>query len=204
MIKTLFALLISILFIQNNGFAAKIKIENLMDVPEFNFYIDSVIVVQEEQEVIGYRFKHKKLKSFKLEEKRIDRTLQDLFQQSFPFEAGKRRLILKINRIIYNTLDQSSEFGANITFIEKVNGQLVDLGTIRSSWVNENTLSNSFSAKVRGDDLVINLAFLFLEFVAYEEANKSLNKNMLTEADLSSSVSLTSSNFPILSQPKPS
>ncbi len=126
MLRTLMVLLISIVFIQSNGFAARINIKKKMDVPEFNFYIDSVIVVQEEQHIIGHGSKHKKLIPLKLKEKRIDLALQNLFQQSFPFASEKRKLILKVNRIIYNVYDQNSEFGVNITFIENVNGQLID------------------------------------------------------------------------------
>lgn len=202
MIRIILLLLISNVFISNESFAAKIKIQTLMEVPEFNFYIESVLVVQEEQYIIGHRFNHDQLTPFELEEERIDLMLQNLFQYSFPYQEEKRKLILKVNRIIYNTFDQSAEFGANITFIEKVNGQLIDLLTVRVSWVNENTLSNFFPARARGDNFVKDLEFFFLEFLEQEAQNNS-DRKIIKQEDLSTPILIKAENFPVLANLHP-
>lgn len=203
MIRIILLLLISNVFISTESLAAKIKIQTLMEVPEFNFYIESVVVVQEEQYIIGHRFNHDKLTPFELEGERIDLMLQNLFQFSFPYQEEKRKLILKVNRIIYNTFDQSAEFGANITFIEKVNGQLIDLATVRVSWVNENTLSNFFRARARGDNLVRDLEFFFLEFLEQEAATKETGRKMVSASELSTPITRNAANFPILANLNP-
>lgn len=70
--KRFSTLLILTLLIHNVGLAAKIKINKTIDLPEFNFYVDSVIVVQEEQSIIGYNEEYRTLTPLKLKEKRID------------------------------------------------------------------------------------------------------------------------------------
>lgn len=200
MARIIFLLLISIVFVQSTSLAARIRIKTNMDVPEFNFYIDSVILVQEEQHIIGHRIRHKKLIDLDLKEKRIDNALQNLFQRSFPLKDDKRRLILKINRILFNTYNKNSEFGANITFIEKVNGEYLDLGTINSFWTNENTLSSPYSSIARGQDLVKSLEFLFSEFLDKEA---SINEQkILSLEELSNPIIINSSNYPIIDKPQ--
>lgn len=196
--KSAILIVVALFFFQVNGNTRNIKIVDLIDIEGFEFYVDSVIVVQDEQFTIGHRMRHDELEPFKLPYGRIDRTLQELFQQSFPYEAGKRKLILKVNRIIFNTFNQNSEFGANITFIEVVDGNFIELVTIRSSWVNESTLSSSSSKKSRGENLVKSLEFFLMEFVE-ELSTKDNNAKILSEEDLTKPIAINAQNFPVLS-----
>ena len=202
MTRVVFLLLISIVFVQSTCFAARIKIKTNMNVPEFNFYIDSVIVVQEEQHIIGHDLRHKKLVDLKLKEERIDKALQKLFQRSFPVKEGKRKLIIKINRIIFNSFDENTEFGANITFIESINGELVDLGTIHSFRINQNSPYLLYRARLRGQDLVKCLEFLFLDFLEHERSIKE--QIIFNNSEISNPIEVNSYNFPILDKPQSS
>lgn len=182
-------------------FAASIEIETKMEVPNFNFYIDSVFLTQNEKYTIGYKFKHTKLDPFELQGgRRIDNVLDNLFKQSFPETENKRHLIVKVNRILFNTFDLTSEFGANITFIEKREGKYYDLGTVAVAWVNENSLPNSLSAKKRGENLVINLSLFFEEFLEQLKNSGSDSGALIKVEQLSEKKEISSDSFPVLDQ----
>lgn len=197
--RIIFFLLCLFVIVPSDVFGARIKVRTKLEVPDFDFYVDSVIVLQEEQKVIGHMSEHKKLKPFRLKEKRIDLMLQNLFQRSFPEKEGKRRLILKVNRIIYNTFDNNSEFGANITFIENVDGRQIELGSFKMFDIHQVDLDKIFFiARVRGEDLVNHLQSYLKEFVDYE---KSIEKESLQEHDELGHIArfeLNNENFPIL------
>lgn len=200
MLKSFLLIFFSIVLAQGNLYGSRIVIKNKLLVEEFDFYVDTVILVQEEQKVIGHLQKHKKLKKLRLKEKRIDLALQNLFQNSYPIKEGKRRLILKVNRIIFNVFDRSSEFGANITFIEKVNDNLIELGTIETFVINENTIRPVLKAPYRGLDLVVSIESLldkFLEHVEEQDDHKVLSKS-----DINKPIEINKNSYPIIEKPK--
>lgn len=193
------SLIILTLTIHNVGLAAKIKINTTIDLPEFNFYVDSVIVVQEEKNIIGHQIEYKKLYPLSLEEKKIAVALQNIFRNSFPKKEDQRCVIVKVNRIIFNTFEKNSEFGINITFIENVDGSFHELGTIQSFWLNENTLPEMFPAYSRGYDLVKCLAIVCRDFVLLEESGKEFT--VITKEEVYKPIELNTLNFPIIEIP---
>jgi hypothetical protein len=192
-------LILCFLFIQHTIYANNIKVNHTIDLPGFNFYVDSVIVVQEEQVVIGHNIEYRKLSPLKLKEKRIDLALQNIFRKSFPLNDDSRHLIIKVNRIVFNTFDRNSEFASHITFIENRNGELLELVTLRSSWTNENTLDIFFQASSRGYDLVKCLARVCRDFLASE----SLKNEFLSvgKEELYQPIEINAENFPIIKNP---
>lgn len=193
------SLIILTLTIHNVGLAAKIKINTTIDLPEFNFYVDSVIVVQEEKNIIGHQIEYKKLYPLSLEEKKIAVALQNIFRNSFPKKEDQRYVIVKVNRIIFNTFEKNSEFGINITFIENVDGSFHELGTIQSFWLNENTLPEMFPAYSRGYDLVKCLAIVCRDFVLLEASQDEFK--LITREEVYKPIELNTLNFPIIEIP---
>lgn len=197
--KRFITLIILTLLIHNVGLAAKIKINKTIDLPEFNFYVDSVIVVQEEQSIIGYNEEYRTLTPLKLKEKRIDSALHSIFRKSFPLNEQSRHIIIKVNRIVFNTFDRNSEFGSHITFIENKNGELRELVSLRSSWTNENTLDMFMPAHSRGYDLVKCLARVCRDFLISESSQNEFR--IIASEELYQPIEINAINFPIIDNP---
>ena len=81
----------------NIKFAEPLKVEN------FNFYIDTVYVAQEEQKKVGYHWMENTKDFYKIgSSKNISLGLQNLFDKSFPKDGIKTPLILRVNKILYS------------------------------------------------------------------------------------------------------
>jgi hypothetical protein len=103
------------------GVFAQIKLTQPLTVENFNYYIDTVYVAQEEQKIVGYHWKSKSKRANKFKKfKNISLGFKDYFDLSFPNDGIKQPLIVRINKILCSTSEVSNKSNTilHISFLQ--------------------------------------------------------------------------------------
>ena len=103
-----------------SGVSAQITFTQPLSVENFDFYIDTVYVAQEEQKVLGYHWLPNSKDTYKFKKrKNISLGLQNLFDESFPDDGTKEPLTIRINKILYSAsiVTETADLILHISFL---------------------------------------------------------------------------------------
>lgn len=188
-------ILVSISFGQINiKFAEPLKVDN------FNFYIDTVYVAQEEQKKVGYHWLENAKDFYKIgNSKNISLGLQNFFDQSFPKDGIKTPLIIRVNKILYSASIVSDTFDVilHISFLSSDGETYHHLYTTSKLYKQIKFEPESKILKIPEYKLREAFTSCFNDFVNNYDSSE---KTIITQEELTNSVLLYQNELEVLQQ----
>jgi hypothetical protein len=195
--------LLFILFINsvlsNESLASKIDLTNVsIVINDFSYYIEDVVVVQPEKDVLGLDILNRTHLSF---DSSIQTELVNYFKRHLVKAEGKKPLIVKVNKLlVHEEIEQCvTQLGLSLFTLE--NGQtlhLMNTGVVNfSSW--SDLLSSS--KKEIPKNLMKAFQYCFFELKEREKANRLLSNIVRETAPFE--LLIDSTHFPVFSHRNP-
>ena len=181
-----------------SGVFAQITLTQPLSVDHFDFYIDTVYVAQEDQEVIGYHWKSKSGKTYTFKKANsISSGLQDYFDKSFPSESGKQPLIIRINKIVCSTSDVSEKSNTllHISFLKLEDDKYYHLFSTSAAYPKKQMEYGISLKNVIDKNLRKALHVCFDDFVKNYDPSE---KELISNSELNSATSLYQNELDIL------
>lgn len=191
------AIILVAVFLSTFSWSQKIVFENQMKIYGFDYYIDTVIIAQEEQNFPGHKWVENEAHPFTIDHKSIGEGIQDYFKLSFPYDNQKKTLIIRVNRIIFNSSIDESEIGIHLSFIETVDDEFYHLYTTNFSTDSIRIDEGERFHLECGNHLSKVISTCFEEFLHRENSE---NRELISRNEMYHPILLSPDNFPILSK----
>ena len=197
-IKLLVILFISVGF-SNNILASKIDLTKVsISINDFAYYIDDVILVQPEKDVVGLDVLNRTHLRF---DDSIQTELKNYFKQHLVKNEGKKPLIVRINKILIHEHIEECVTQLGLSLFTIHNGQTIHL--LNTGFVNYTTWTEllSSSKKEIPRNLMQAFHYCFLELREREKANRLLYNVVSETAPFE--LLMDSTIFPVFSNHNP-